>query len=899
MSEAKYPIRNVVTNSRLSVTLREYKDYMDVIESATGKPMFEALSSVPGVAYGHDGDIQQTLIPKERVHEANSGRSNLAILRSDDDPVYEQARQMAVRGAKRQVAKDRSGSAVAFDSLMSGVTFGASSKVANMFAGEGAEEARELGIQEHTGAHFLGRAGSLIVLGLLPIPGLGALTVGASKGLRAGSIFEAGGKAASVARKAFGEEGRFLTEVGRRIAGPVAFGVVADAPLAAAMVAADIVDHDKELAADTFASEFFTQYAFSIGIAAATSVPFAFLGAAIGKVGSRAVGKGDSLFAQRDVVDSIGRGLIRHKMRPLRSSGGGVFDIGESFFYKAWGKITKKGHPGQVPSETRIGRWMAGPSADDWVNLRMTNKEAVQGIHSAVTAGQLRKNIDILRRNIQSPDLDASLAFMRNHADELITTRRKAQSMIVDSRKLAEKFLAQEYKHPIGAAFEGDVAKLIDKGLTLAGLKALPKGAGQYPERLAKALNMRKGLPVGGAERKALDGQLAKASPGIEKHLSWIDEAERASRRVIEMSDILGPSGRGLGFFDEITLLDGKGFRAQMRAIDGSVRGLSDDAAKIIDRDVFLKGERPPYVMKDKGFYSTIDTELDDLADGIEAMVRSNRTVASLMDDATPFISASRPLTDKEILAAQVESVMSSRQRVGEVLSYIARKGGGLRHTVAFGGVYLFREMGSVEEKRAAFRMLHDSISENAGNMEATAARVGDLVDAAATFDMDLGMAMASTHLTALAYLNQQMPRSDDPMIGPEDISTTEMDNFFEAVGALMAPLSALAAAVDGSTTEMSVDAIRTVYPKLYTEIAIDVAEFVQEHGDRLGHDQLLGLDTFTGYALGYTDGPAPELTMQPPYAQTTGQAMAIGGPENRRMTFQQNATASQKLGAL
>jgi hypothetical protein len=523
----------------------------------------------------------------------------------------------------------------------------------------------------------------------------------------------------------------------------------------------------------------------------------------------------------------------------------------------------------------------------------------VQGIHSATTVGQLRKNLDVLRRNINDPDLEASLAFMHKHADELMITRRKAGNMIVDSRKLAEKFLAQEYKHPVGAVFEGDVAALIDKGLTLAGLKALPKGAGQYPERLAKALNIRKGLPIGSAERKALDGQLAKASPGIEKHLSWIDEAERASRRVIEMSDALGPAGRKLGFFDEITLLDGEGFRAQMRAIDGPVRGLSDDAAKIIDRDVFLKGERPPYVMKDKGFHSTIDTQLDDLADGIEAMARSNRTFKSLMNDASPFIPASKSMTNEQILASQVESVMSSKQRVGEVLSYIARKGGGLRHTVSFGGVYLFREMGTIEEKRAAFRMLHDSISESAGNMEAAAARVGDLVDVAATFDMDLGMAMASTQLTAQAYLNQQMPRSDDPMLGPEDLSTTEMDNFFEAVGALMDPLSALAAAVDGSTTEMSVDAIRTVYPKLYTEIAIDVAEFVQEHGDRLGHDQLIGLDTFTGYALGYSDGPAPELSIQSPYAQTTEQAMSIGGPENRRMMMQQNTTPAQKIGAM
>ena len=126
-----------------------------------------------------------------------------------------------------------------------------------------------------------------------------------------------------------------------------------------------------------------------------------------------------------------------------------------------------------------------------------------------------------------------------------------------------------------------------------------------------------------------------------------------------------------------------------------------------------------------------------------------------------------------------------------------------------------------------------------------------------------------------------------------------EIENFLEAVGALIDPVSVLASAVDGSTSSQSVDALRTVYPKLYTEMAIDVAEFVRQHGDIMGHDQLVGLDTFTGYALGYSDGPAPALTMQPPFAQTSGQAAAIGGPENRRMSLQQGTTPAQKVGAM
>jgi hypothetical protein len=92
------------------------------------------------------------------------------------------------------------------------------------------------------------------------------------------------------------------------------------------------------------------------------------------------------------------------------------------------------------------------------------------------------------------------------------------------------------------------------------------------------------------------------------------------------------------------------------------------------------------------------------------------------------------------------------------------------------------------------------------------------------------------------------------------------------------------------------------MYPELYMDAVIDVAEFVEEYGHKLGHAQLLGLDTFTGYALGYSDGPAPDLTQQPPYYQTTGAAQsagAVGGPENQRMNMQQNTTPAQKVGAM
>ena len=112
-------------------------------------------------------------------------------------PCIETARQNAVFEAQRRIAADRSNFLVFADAAASGATFGQSSRLANYLAGEDAEYFRSLSIAESPYAHFGGRAASLIALGMLPIPGLGKWAVGAQKGLKAGTLFEAGGKTAA------------------------------------------------------------------------------------------------------------------------------------------------------------------------------------------------------------------------------------------------------------------------------------------------------------------------------------------------------------------------------------------------------------------------------------------------------------------------------------------------------------------------------------------------------------------------------------------------------------------------------------------------------------------------------------------------------------------------------
>jgi hypothetical protein len=432
-----------------------------------------------------------------------------------------------------------------------------------------------------------------------------------------------------------------------------------------------------------------------------------------------------------------------------------------------------------------------------------------------------------------------------------------------------------------------------------------PKLTGDRKAMLDQVLEIRRTIEPG--RRSHLDAAIIKSYQNAEKYLSWMDKYDRSARNIQRMvkeykADASGVRGAYnlIGPPDDTNI---NSFRANIRALDGTYRGLSDKGVNAI-RNIDLKhGDEKFFVKKGEGYYSTIDTRLNDLRNGIEALGEANAVHGELFKgNASPIIPAPVPRTQAERLAAQVDTVITTKKRVKVALMYIGMKGGGIRHTVSFGGVFLFRGMNSFNEKKQAFTEAHDALINTAANPESLQAHVSDLVAPAAIEDIGLGASLAATQVAAYSYLLSQLPTTSDPIMRPEDFSGAEIENFLEALGAIMEPVSVLATAADGSTTEQAVDALRKVYPELYMDMVLDVAEFVDEYGHKLGHAQLLGLDTFTGYALGYSDGPAPNLTYQQPYYQTTGQAAsagAVGGPENRRLDVQLYSTPAQKVGAL
>jgi len=131
-----------------------------------------------------------------------------------------------------------------------------------------------------------------------------------------------------------------------------------------------------------------------------------------------------------------------------------------------------------------------------------------------------------------------------------------------------------------------------------------------------------------------------------------------------------------------------------------------------------------------------------------------------------------------------------------------------------------------------------------------------------------------------------------------------EIDSYLESIGALESPASVLASARDGSVSIEGVDAIRTVYPELYTDMILDLVEFMQtKDWEKINEAQKLGLDTFTGGALGVLSsyGPiqGPLFAQTPMQQQALGKNMQQGSPQMAQIQGKNNATSAQKVGAL
>jgi hypothetical protein len=629
-----------------------------------------------------------------------------------------------------------------------------------------------------------------------------------------------------------------------------------------------------------------------------TAIPFAVAGEVL-KRGTAAAGP------------LVGHAMARYVGRKyLRGRGTGAGDILESELHQMVNTSTSQTN--KKLAQSRIGRWIAKHQTDDFIARDRVVKEALTDLRDASTTAKLVDSAEVLgfQKGI-SPKMSADLRFIQQNSGNIVEARRAIESMVPDADALSKQFLKATYQTPakmrvISGGDESILSGLVEasnitsdvvaKARIQKAIKAVGVDGFSPRDQFAIGLNARAAAPIGSEARAAIDRGLLRAlgqksRDRMRGYLPHMDEAERASMAIRKLASEVEGLG-GIRSFEQAAEV-----RKNVQSIGSAIRDLSDDKAKVVGQGAFKRF----FDENNVGKSLSMETRFNNYADSIEALGRVNQVYNELIQDASPLLRAPTTKTQQEILETQLEVVLDAKKRVMHALDYIAVKSAGTRQATIFGGVMTYRALTSMDQKREAFIVNRMAVLSAGSSPEALQASVGETVDAIALVDMELATHVASTLATANQYLLQQMPTSEDNMIGPEDFSGSEMENWLEAFGAIKAPVSVLATAVDGSVSTQAVDAIRTVYPEFYTQMILDVSDFVYENRDSLDDAQMHGLDTFTGGALGYSDGPAPNLTFQPPYYQTTGAAQsagAMGGPESQRMNYQQTATPAQKLGA-
>jgi hypothetical protein len=253
-----------------------------------------------------------------------------------------------------------------------------------------------------------------------------------------------------------------------------------------------------------------------------------------------------------------------------------------------------------------------------------------------------------------------------------------------------------------------------------------------------------------------------------------------------------------------------------------------------------------------------------------------------------------KPMSREALLEAEIAMAIRTKMGIKDAFRYLKDHGGPGRQTSIFFGVFHYRQMANHDERLAAFEANRDALLMTANGPEAMIQHLGHASRNFARVDQELATGYSVVQARAAQYLLQHMPSNEDNM----PVSAAEAESWLERLGALEDPASLLYAANDGSVMPEAVDAVRTVLPDIYTEMVLDVSEFVHDEGHDLTATQLMGLDMFVGGALGVVDSVTP---MQPPMSQTALQSQTMGsfGPQRMQQLQAIMQTPNQKLGGL
>ncbi len=921
-------IQNRMTGQSYVVGLGEARRMLAMTQTGSGAELYRALGSMPAFQKMNDGSLSTFQVPAEYASTvARNVGSNYAfdLSTGHTDPRHGIAQADAVNRERNKEARDLSPYVVWGEKFWSDMTGGATSKLI------GGTDERTRARAAHPIAEAAGTMTMVAATLAIPVPGLGALSKG-GRIANMGNLFEASSTATQLARTFIAN--RKFGSLATAVAGVTAGATTAAVPIDILLSSANLVDTNKEYTASALLSEVGHRLAWDIGLGAGLGLA----GGALGALGRGAKGSVGELLAKETAAaetaaaggskigEGIKHGVFHRIMRWTRYGPVGnilLGDVAESVGHK----VIRGGMKGLIPRalDSRVGRFLLGEQGDDFIRHARTNIEATKAIDLGVSfkGETLDRALETIGYNVEGATA-ARVAQIRKEIPNMRSTARRVDQALEEVRGLHDRMYSLKLKAP-EMAFRSDTRNLVRDGFTTAAemiernpksfgpnakkvMKSLRTGKlGNSQDAIQRAIKMRQQLwnQAPGSATDAvveIDNAIMRAvehNPQMRAALDAMDGLRVELEGAVNNFDQFAATGKGVQDatqFDAFSAARGALFRAQteVRKITeaGAVRvgkGGKEGFENSLER--ILSG-------KDYGLGKYGD---EGVTDTIKQIVNMNRLRAELLSDASPLIGAAKmPSTQTEMLEMQMETVFNVKTRTADALKYGFRYGGLVSQGVAQTGVFLFRNYSSTTEKAEAFYRERDLLMMSMSSPQAMQETLSKVSGGFAMHNFELGTAFAGATARAGAYLIQQMPKSDDPMLEGYPFSSAEIDEYGERSGAISDPVSLLYAAADGSVTPESVDALQQVFPAMYAEMAYDVIAHVSENWGELSPEALIGYDTFLGGALGVTEAPQGHPT---PVAQTPAQAQAIGqgglGAQRSQQMQATMSTSAQKLGAL
>ena len=894
-AEPSRPLFRIASGERVSVPQADVYARLGEVD-ARGQPMWRTDNDQTVVLYRDErtGDLLRRIATDAEIRHRNrfSTQSNIELVR---DPRSEEANASELRRGRRQIAAESPLTAFA-QGAGNVASLGFVSVAEEFIAGEDISEHIELLEQQNPLATPLGE-----------LFGVGATLVGpgALMGGRVGARGMLGFSERVGARVTRGLGGGSMA----RVAGRGARATALDVPISLQFQAADLADSNQPFSGEAMAAQTGTDVLWGLAFEAALPV----VGTAVRRfrtptgmvsdIARRAFGSGSAV--RRGVSTASGVvAMGRRGQRVARAAAENAADLSR-FDARSLSRMADEEADALVRRVAAAEEARGTGPTEDWVRLAdnpQSARTASTRIRTAATAAS--RGLESIARPLLDREgvlATASEAFRQtpiNYGGASADAAARADGMLFTlgaelhgagaprrvTNPIAEARTAVQGANPEAAAeiLHRLRTELVDTGARTVGDPDIAVAASRGSERIAELL----GDGVAFGEEAAL--------------------SHRALSGLVD--DVIGIRAGALGDLST-------GTRAQIRkrldegmlasfGEEGSVpRRLQEglDGAEAAIARAEAAGVAVPSGVR-KGIEGT-RSALAEAGDAIavaEAMnrVREGQRLGGTLGRSLGLITAAGEITPEGIKMAQyranlafLDGVSSAREALA---TFIAT---GIPPGVPSIGILAFRDF-PPDRKREAFREISEGIQSTVFDPESMVDALAPSIEEVSAVDPELADNIGRAATLQLVYLAENLPQAPTNILGEPayELPLTDIDVFLERFGAIQAPESLVWALAEGTVTPEASEAVRIVYPELYVEMQIQIAEEFAAAAER-GQDDVpyvtkVAASAILGSGIDPTLANDFILEMQRTDSQTQEQEQALRGPRQseRKPTFAQNS---------